>query len=66
MPIAEGHVGDTQPEPGDTGTDAPLEAALVVAECLARLHGGEIRFRTHAADGGIFVELHFPLPRREA
>jgi hypothetical protein len=45
---------------GEFRPDAPLRAALGVAESVARLHGGEVRLRSRH-DGGLLVELRFPI-----
>jgi hypothetical protein len=45
---------------GEFRPDAPLRAALGVAESVARLHGGEVRLRSRD-DGGLLVELRFPI-----
>jgi signal transduction histidine kinase len=37
-----------------------------VAERVAKLHGGEVRLRSRDVDGGIYVELRFPIPADEA
>jgi hypothetical protein len=41
----------------------PLGTAL--AESVAKRHGGEIRLRS-CGDGGVLVELRFPIPARPA
>ena len=64
MPIAEDQAGDATDE--GYGPDNPLEAALVVAQSVAKLHGGEVRLGTRVGDGGVLVELRFPLPQHEA
>jgi signal transduction histidine kinase len=50
---------------GEFRTDSPLGAALGVAESVARLHGGEVRLRSRA-DGGLLVELRFPIRTAQA
>jgi hypothetical protein len=65
MPIAEDHAGNAEGDEAH-GADGRLEAALGVAESVAKLHGGEVRLRTRADDGGVLVELRFPLPQHEA
>jgi signal transduction histidine kinase len=46
---------------GDAPSDGPLGTALCVAETIAKRHGGEVRLRS-CGDGGVFVELRFPIP----
>lgn len=46
---------------GDSPSDGPLGTALCVAETIAKRHGGEVRLRS-CGDGGVFVELRFPIP----
>ena len=46
---------------GDSPSEAQLGTALGVAEMVAKRHGGEIRLRS-CGDGGVFVELRFPIP----
>ncbi len=46
---------------GDLPADGPLETALCVAEAVAKRHGGEVRLRS-CGDGGVLVELRFPIP----
>jgi signal transduction histidine kinase len=46
---------------GDSRSDGPLETALGVAETVAKRHGGEVRLRS-CDDGGVLVELRFPIP----
>jgi hypothetical protein len=50
---------------GEFGPDAPLRAALGVAESVARLHGGEVRLRSRD-DGRLLVELRFPIRTPQA
>jgi len=50
---------------GEFRPDAPLRAALGVAESVARLHGGEVRLRSRD-DGGLLVELRFPIRTPQA
>jgi hypothetical protein len=45
---------------GDSRSDRALGAALCVAETIAIRHGGEVRLRS-CGDGGVFVELRFPI-----
>jgi len=50
---------------GEFRPDTPLGAALGVAESIARLHGGEVRLRSRD-DGGLLVELRFPIRTPQA
>lgn len=50
---------------GEFRPDAPLTAALGVAESVARLHGGEVRLRSRD-DGSLLVELRFPIRTPQA
>lgn len=45
----------------ESPSDAPLGTALSVAEIVAKRHGGEVRLGS-CGDGGVLVELRFPLP----
>jgi signal transduction histidine kinase len=45
---------------GDAPSDPLLGTALGVAETVAKRHGGEVRIRSRG-DGGVFVELRFPI-----
>ena len=52
------------PEAGrkdDSPSNGPLRTALGVAETVAKRHGGEVRLRS-CGDGGVLVELRFPIP----
>ena len=46
---------------GDAPSDPLLGTALGVAETVAKRHGGEVRLRP-CGDGGVLVELRFPIP----
>jgi signal transduction histidine kinase len=48
-------------EKGDSCSDAQLGTALGLAETVAKRHGGEVRVRS-CGDGGVLVELRFPIP----
>jgi hypothetical protein len=49
----------------DPPLDGPLGTALGVAETVAKRHGGEVRLRS-CGDGGVLVELRFPIPAPSA
>lgn len=47
-------------------SDAPLHAALGVAESVAKRHGGQVQLRSSGDGGGVVVELRFTIPRAQA